>query len=249
MRKIIQILIPLFILAECALAQTPVGASTTQATANASTLPRGTVIEAELSKGLNAKKSKQGDPVIARTTADVRSGNSVLIPAGSRVIGHVTQVAAHTKEQPESVLGIGFDRIELKHGEQMPLHAALQAVSSSQPASGGMQSPDMGPGMGSNAPMGGQSPMGRGGSGMPQMGTPTGAGQEGQNPVPGENGGTSPNGGLAGINAKGELTAQARGAIGMPGVALSNTTQGAVLNSKDSNVHLDGGTQLLLVSQ
>jgi len=163
MRKIIQILIPLFILAECALAQTPVGASTTQATANASTLPRGTVIEAELSKGLNAKKSKQGDPVIARTTADVRSGNSVLIPAGSRVIGHVTQVAAHTKEQPESVLGIGFDRIELKHGEQMPLHAALQAVSSSQPASGGMQSPDMGPGMGSNAPMGGQSPMGRGG--------------------------------------------------------------------------------------
>ena len=232
---------------------TAVAASGAQASDTAaSSLRPGTVIEADLDKGLNAKKAKQGDPVIAKATVDVKHDNAVLIPAGSKLIGHVTEVKAHSKEQPQSSLGIVFDRVELKHGQQLPLHAVIQAVGSAQPAGTSMQGPDMAPAMGGNRPMGGQSPMGRGSSGMPQMENPGGvAGQEGQTPAAGgqNSSGASPVGGLAGINAKGELTANARGVVGIPDLTLSNSAQGAVLNSKDNNVRLDGGTQFLLVSQ
>ena len=220
--------------------------------AAAPSLPAGTVIEADLDKGLNAKKAKQGDPVVAKATVDIKHDDAVLIPAGSKLLGHVTQVKAHSKEQPESNLGIAFDRVELKHGQQLPLHAVIQAVGPAQMATTSMQGPDMGPALGNNRPMGGQSPMGRGSSGVPQMENPGGvAAQEGQNPgARGQgNSGATPVGGLAGINAKGELTANARGVVGIPDLTLSNSGQGAVLSSKDNNVRLDGGTQFLLVSQ
>jgi len=55
------------------------------------------------------------------------------------------------------------------------------------------------------------------------------------------------------LNAAGQLTSNSQGVFGLEGLNLnagaSNSTQGSLITSTSKNVHLDSGTQLLLVSQ
>jgi hypothetical protein len=81
---------------------------------------------AELTKTLDAKKLKVGDQVTAKISDDVSSGDEVLISRGSKLIGHVTEAQAHSKEGPESRLGIVFDRALLRDGREIMLHGAIQ---------------------------------------------------------------------------------------------------------------------------
>jgi type IV secretory pathway VirB10-like protein len=43
----------------------------------------------------------------------VKLNRSVVIPKGSRLVGHVTEVKARSKDQATSVVGIAFDRAVL----------------------------------------------------------------------------------------------------------------------------------------
>jgi hypothetical protein len=60
-------------------------------------------------------------------------------------------------------------------------------------------------------------------------------------------------GAVGGLNAAGRLTSNSQGVFGLEGLnlssAASNSTQGSLITSTGKNVHLDSGTQLLLVSQ
>ena len=60
-------------------------------------------------------------------------------------------------------------------------------------------------------------------------------------------------GSLGGLNAAGQLTSNSQGVFGLNGVNLSSAvasnTQGSLITSTSKNVHLDSGTQLLLVVQ
>jgi hypothetical protein len=60
-------------------------------------------------------------------------------------------------------------------------------------------------------------------------------------------------GAVGGLNAAGQLTSNSQGVFGLNGLnlsaAASNATQGSVITSAGKNVHLDSGTQMLLVSQ
>jgi hypothetical protein len=55
------------------------------------------------------------------------------------------------------------------------------------------------------------------------------------------------------LNTAGQLTSNSRGVFGLNGLnlssAASNGTQGSIITSAGKNVHLDSGTQMLLVSQ
>jgi hypothetical protein len=55
------------------------------------------------------------------------------------------------------------------------------------------------------------------------------------------------------LNTAGQLTSNSRGVFGLNGLSLnsaaSNGTQGSIITSAGKNVHLDSGTQMLLVSQ
>lgn len=55
------------------------------------------VIPVTLSKSLDSKKLKQGDEVFAKTAATLRTHGGTDIPAGSKVIGHVTEATARSK--------------------------------------------------------------------------------------------------------------------------------------------------------
>jgi hypothetical protein len=91
-------------------------------------LENGTILYLELSKTVDAKKAKIGDPVKALLLTDVVSHGKIAVRRDSRLIGHVTEAQAQTKDNPESRLGIVFDRILVKHGPEVPLSSVLLAV-------------------------------------------------------------------------------------------------------------------------
>jgi hypothetical protein len=117
-------------------------------------LSSGTTLQAELTKSIDAKKAKQGDEVTAKLTQDVKSSGRVVLHKGSKLVGHVTEAQAKTKENSESKLGIAFDKAILKGGEEMAFTGVIQAMAA--PVQGSLSATtndagNMGSGMGSGS--------------------------------------------------------------------------------------------------
>lgn len=222
----------LLLLATCiALAQAPSNAPSAEPSFK---VAPGTIIPAELSKSLDSKKAKEGDPVVAKVSADLLSDGAIIVPRNSRITGHVTEAKARGKGESESTLGMVFDRLILKNGQEIPLNAVVQAVgapvSSSVPTAA-----DENPGGPKSNPGGYGSP---GGMGSPRPSAMPGnpSGTQGPDDQPG-----------ASPGPRGHLAANATGVVGISGVTLRTTSSASsVLASEKKNVKLDSGTQLLL---
>ena len=63
---------------------------------------------------------------------------------------------------------------------------------------------------------------------------------------------THSSGAVGGLNSKGRLASNSNGVFGWKGLSIdstsSNPTRGSVIVSETKNVHLDSGTQLLLLT-
>jgi hypothetical protein len=214
-------------------------------------LPIGAPISATLTKSIDSKKAKKGDPVSARATESTKQNGKTLIPSGARLEGHVTQASARAKGDSFSTLGIVFDKAILKEGEQIPLNVTVQALAS---APGAVASNGTGMEM---APMGGTSSfptsagrMGTNASAAPPANpatttTDTVANTDTNNAASGK-------GAVGGLTADGRLTFDSHGVFGLQGVGLaapSDSQPATVITSTDKYVHLESGTQLLLVTQ
>ncbi len=222
-------------------------------------LANGSLIDAALTKSLDSKKAKKGDPISARITEDAKeeSGHTV-IPKGSKLEGHVTQSSSREKGDSYSTLGILFDKAVLKDGQEVPLHVQIQAIALSQDAATARASS----GVSGTSPMGGGSPQsggpGRSASpgGMQSNGTPPAMANT-ANPNVGANTDTNNavagTGAVGGLSPSGQLQPGSRGVFGLEGIGLAtaseDTQQAVVVTSTDKNVHLDSGTQLLLVTR
>jgi len=90
-------------------------------------LETGSILYAELTKTVDAKKAKVGDPVSAMLVADVLAHGKIVLRHDSKLVGHVTEVQVHTKEEPESRLGVVFDKAITKAGE-VPFQSLLLAI-------------------------------------------------------------------------------------------------------------------------
>ena len=83
----------------------------------------------QLAKSIDAKKAKSSDEVIAKVTQDLRNNaGTVVVPKDTKVLGHVTEAQARSKEQKESQVTIAFDHVVLKNGEQVQLPMSIQAI-------------------------------------------------------------------------------------------------------------------------
>ena len=226
-------------------------ASTAQAT-DSGQIAAGTTIRAEVAKSVDAKKAKQGDEVVAKTTEDVKSNGQVVIPKGSKIVGHVTEAKAREKGESESALGIAFDKALVKGGREIPLNATIQALAASQsnvaanepvmePGAPGNSSGNMAPGRAGNGGMIGGAAQTAGAA----AGTATNAAGNVGAAAGSTVGNTTA---AAGSNAR--LSASSQGVAGLPGLSLSaaaaNNTQASVISSQNKNVKLDSGTQMLL---
>jgi hypothetical protein len=218
---------------------------------NSAAIAPGGVIPAELSKSLDAKKAKPGERIEAKTTVDMLSHGQIMLPRNTKIVGHVTEAKPHTKDSPDSTLGIVFDQVLMKDGRQMPAKLVVQAIGKPLQQGPGSESLAGSPGMAPSAPQGGGnmgSPRASGNGGGPSMGNPSGASSQNSYPAgaggPGESGGSVPGGGTVS-----PLSPSSQGAVGLRGLTLNSGGEGAVLTSSTQNVHLDGGAQLILRTQ
>jgi hypothetical protein len=252
MKNLLAILI-VFILLHVASAQnepssSPAGQQQPAAAAPASgpQLQPGSLIYAELTKSVDSKKAKVGDPVAAKVSQAVLSHGKIVIPKNTKIIGHLTTAKARTKDQPQAQLGIAFDRAELKDGSQVPLTSVtIQALASAfaldQPPS------NMANGTAGDADASGV-PSSHSGSNMGGMTSPMGGARSPANTNPGASDTTTgPGTGMP--SAQATLNANSRGVTGMPGVRLEPQPQGGLVSVEGKNLKLEGGTQMVLRTQ
>jgi hypothetical protein len=194
------------------------------------------VVPIELTKSLDAKKLKPGDPVMAKTTGILQFGNGMMVPIGSRVQGHITQAAVRSKGGEQSSLGIAFDTISFKEG-QVPVKTTIQAVAAppewplGSPSNGNRgvsQPPIMGPGTPTN-PSGTPYP---GGAGNPTGGYPQTPSSYPQHPSGQPDTADSP-----------VLGPKSEGVVGMRNVTLQPNS---ILMSTDKDLKLEAGTEMIL---
>jgi len=232
-------------------------------------LGSGSAINAELTAPVDSKKAKPGDPVAARTTEPTKSNGQTVIPKGSKLVGHVTQASARAKGDSESALGIVFDKAILKNGQEVPLNVAIQALASAQSAATANAGNDLSAAGGAGTYAGGSGRAAGGGALGGVTSTAGGAAGAVTNTAASAGntaGGTlnstahsatntdaASKGAVGGLNAAGQLTSSSQGVFGLQGVNLSSGTtgaaQGSLITSAGKNLHLDGGTQMLLVTQ
>jgi hypothetical protein len=211
-------------------------------------LTPGSIIPVQLTKTIDAKKAKAGDQVEANVTQDLTTQNgAVVVPKDTKVLGHVTEAQARTKEQPESRVGIAFDHAVVKGKGDVPLPMSIQAIIAPPTANpnyagggnAGEPAPAPGPGMGQGSP-GGMS----GNSGSRSSGTQSGTQQP--MPTPSPSAGESPSGAQS---ARQPITGNTQGVVGISKLKLetgANPTQGSLVSSEKNNVKLESGTLMLL---
>jgi hypothetical protein len=225
-------------------------------------LSNGTAMNATLSQPVDAKKNKPGDQVTARTTEATKSEGKVVIPKGSKLIGHVTECKQRSKEEKESALGIVFDKAILKNGEEIPLNVTIRALAAAQSAAatsaGGDDLSAGGGAMGSARASGGGALGGVRSTAGAATGAVTNTAANAGGVASGAvnstvNAAGATRGAVGGLNTAGQLTSNSQGVFGLEGLnlnaAASNSTQGSLITSTSKNVHLDSGTHLLLVTQ
>lgn len=209
-------------------AQTP--ASAPAAAAN-SGLSNGTTLQAELTKSVDAKKAKTGDEVTAKVTQDVKADGKVVVSKGSKLVGHITEAQAKSKDG-ESKLGVVFEKAVLKGGQEVAFNGVI--VSFVAPA-------DQGPStaLGGNNMDRGAVPTAARGQGV------TATAYGGAAPMPDAQGrAQAASDSAAGKNSG--TSATGNGLVGMEGVGMTATASGAIFHSSTKNIKLDSGSQMVL---
>ncbi len=231
---------------------------------NSASISNGSKIDSTLATSLDAKRSKPGDEVEARAAEDVKQDGKVVLKKGTRLVGHVTQAQARSKGQTQSQLGIMFDHAILKNGQEVPFNASIQALAAAQTAAAASTGADdivaSGSGMASGQGMarsGGGLAGGLASTAGTTAGAATGSVMNTASSVPATAGGslntvTRSTGAVGGLTSTGRLASNSSGVFGMEGLSIdsaaSSATQGSMIVSATKNVHLDSGTQLLLLT-
>jgi hypothetical protein len=181
-------------------------------------------VDAELDGKLDSKTAKVGDRVVLKTLEKVQASDGTLIPRGSRLVGHITEVQAYDRDHGGADLAIAFDRAELKGGQSVAIYTLLRGANPGAPPSS-MNS------MGGDDSMG--SPMGGGRMGGQGMGA--GVGRSGGGIMGSTGGAVSNTGGIAGstvgrtTDATGDASGGATGTLGdQTGGMVNANPNGAV---------------------
>jgi hypothetical protein len=215
-------------------------------------------LNAALSKSVDAKKAKEGDQVMAKTTQDTTTSDGTKIPKNTKLVGHVTEAKAKGKDDAQSSLAFVFDKAVLKGGQEVPLHAVIQAVAAAPQVPMGADaatSSDAGygpPNAGSSGSMGSR-PAANGGA----VGGATNAVGQVANTATGAVDNAAGAAGSVAQSSAGTaavLSGNASGVVGIKDVQLQQATGASAnasvptLTSTHGNVRLDSGTQLVLKS-
>ena len=79
------------------------------------------VLGLQVETSLTSERARVEDPVVARVTRDVRVGDRVVIPEGTKAQGEVTLVERGGKVRDKARLGVRFTSVVLADGTRVPL--------------------------------------------------------------------------------------------------------------------------------
>ena len=199
--------------------------------------PPVTTVFAIVVKRLDNKTASLNQELTLRTISDVIVDGIIVIPSGSRVVGHVVEVATKGKGSQQSILAIVIDKAVLQGEREIPLQAIIAAVAA--PEDGSLTSDPTYGMMHSNEPK-------MVGSG------PSGATRSGDLPSSSKADSTATlstariNGGMRNGLL---LNADSQGAIGFPGLSLSwrlDIPPAVSVFNSNKDIKLEAGTQVLL---
>ena len=194
---------------------------------------------AVLTNSLETKTATAGQELILRTVSDVVVGGEIVIPKGSKMLGHITQVITKGENGSRSVMAIVIDKAVRKDGVEIPVQAIIAAVAA--PKDGSLSSDPAYGMMHSNEPK-----MTGSGSAGSLAGTGT---------LPPSSKASS-TAAVATADLKGRmdetflLDENSQGALGYEGLSLSwglaSPPPFTIFVSKSRNLKLETGTQMLL---
>lgn len=92
-------------------------------------------VPGELETKLDTRTTRPGESVVVRTTASAATANGIVIPKGSKIVGHVTSVQTLNQANENTRVTLQFDRAVLRGGQQLPIKSVIQSVAPAMPAS------------------------------------------------------------------------------------------------------------------
>lgn len=222
-------------------------------------------VNGELVGKLDSTSAKAGDNVVVKTKEDIKIADGTDIPKGSKLVGRVTGVQPRGQGKDNSQIAIRFDHAELNGGQNLPIQSEIQAIAPANNDSNSSANTTGAP-MASTVPAGSAST--RTASSNNGMGS-TASNNSGMN---GSTGASRPNGASTGTEQSGAMSqngsAPAAGTVvsrngniairttAISGLLIANNAPGqtdprmasasGILLGAKSDIHLDGGTQVVL---
>jgi len=135
MRKLIFAISLAVICATASFAQTARSSSSASASSNSSVSKQGrqvniqsdTQVAAQLENTLDVRHAKPGDRVVMKTLQPIKQNGETIVPKGSRLVGHVTDVAQRTRSNGESRIGIALDSLQ-RGSTNIPITGSIVSV-------------------------------------------------------------------------------------------------------------------------
>ena len=90
--------------------------------------PTGVSINAELTKGIDAKKAKAGDLVNARTTNAVTLADGTELPKGTKLIGKITEARTKSNSDKTSHVAFSLEQAVTKDGHEISLQVMVTSL-------------------------------------------------------------------------------------------------------------------------
>ena len=89
-------------------------------------------VTGELQDKLDTKTAKNGDSVVVKTTEAATTATGVEIPKGSKITGHIIDVAAKGAGGENSRVTIQFDQAEIKDGQTLKSHSRCRVAADAE---------------------------------------------------------------------------------------------------------------------
>jgi hypothetical protein len=85
-------------------------------------------VTCDLQNRLDSKTAKVGDRVVFKTNEKVQTADGTVIPRGTRLVGHITQVQTRDATHSVAQLAIAIDHAELKNGQSIAIYTLIRSA-------------------------------------------------------------------------------------------------------------------------
>jgi peptidoglycan hydrolase-like protein with peptidoglycan-binding domain len=92
-------------------------------------VPAGTIIPLRMDTYLSSETSRPGDRFTATVSRDVIVSGRVVVPANSKVEGHVTETTPSERGSKTGTISVAFDRLTISNGPSIPVDGTLTTLS------------------------------------------------------------------------------------------------------------------------